>query len=497
MESSTRPFNSSSLATDRQNFYTGGVGEKNRTFHNILAGAEEFILNPEGIIFSSNLEAVNVTGYEEWEVIGKNFSFLYLEDEIAKHRPSYDLQLAATEGQFTCTGYRVKKNGTRFLARITNRCVRDALGNISSYKVVIQDEMRCALSSFELKRLQQEYASIFQNSSFGIFKFDLANRRVVQFNQRAFDILRRNKELPFPLQDIFSSPFEYDRFVELFIKQDQIKNFEFKLNNAGQEEKWVCIDCTVFREDGFVEGILFDVTSYKNQIMQYNKLKENMDSFLYHTSHDLRAPLSSILGLTSLIKMDKPQEGVLHYANLIEDRVADLDNLLRDLSAIAYNSNSDPVFTEIDVQGYLEHIIKGFQKSFPGVDVSIQQDSECSFYSDNIRLHTILHNLIYNAFKFTNPSAEHAFVKILVSITADTMNLKVVDNGIGIDNRYLFQIFNMFNRSAAESKTGHGLGLYIVKMMVDTLGGSVHVTSRLGEGSEFLIAIPNKIRQYR
>src|SRR6187549_3823328 len=91
---------------------------KYASLFNILRSFEEYTLNASGTIVSSNLEAVNITGYEEWEVIGKSFSIFYSPSEQAEGKPIQDLQKAREEGRVVIKGWRVKKRNVAFWAKV-------------------------------------------------------------------------------------------------------------------------------------------------------------------------------------------------------------------------------------------------------------------------------------------------------------------------------------------------------------------------------------------
>jgi signal transduction histidine kinase len=116
--------------------------------------------------------------------------------------------------------------------------------------------------------------------------------------------------------------------------------------------------------------------------------------------------------------------------------------------------------------------------------------AEAPFYSDYSRLLIIFNNIISNAVRYRDRWKEDSYLKIDLHTTADLATITFEDNGVGIANEYIDRIFKMFFRANADSK-GSGLGLYIVKGAVEKLNGSIQVQSALGEGTKFLIQVPN------
>src|SRR6185437_11528662 len=113
-----------------------------------------------------------------------------------------------------------------------------------------------------------------------------------------------------------------------------------------------------------------------------------------------------------------------------------------------------------------------------------------AFYSDRSRLSIILNNLISNSIRYQNPEAADPFVEIYVEISASSAEIRIRDNGIGIDKENHEKVFNMFYRVSTKS-VGSGLGLYIVKETVEKLHGVIDLESVPGKGTAFSIHLPN------
>jgi signal transduction histidine kinase len=113
-----------------------------------------------------------------------------------------------------------------------------------------------------------------------------------------------------------------------------------------------------------------------------------------------------------------------------------------------------------------------------------------AFYSDYSRLLIIFNNIIANAVRYRDKWKNDSFLKIDIQVSAERAMITLSDNGIGIRDEYIDKIFKMFFRANAESK-GSGLGLYIVKSAIEKLTGTIQVYSKIGEGTTFVIEVPN------
>jgi len=212
---------------------------------------------------------------------------------------------------------------------------------------------------------------------------------------------------------------------------------------------------------------------------------------MYKTSHDLRAPLSSVLGLINLAKLDSERERVTDYLEKIEGRVRKLDEFVRSMLSYAKVSRAEVTTSEVDLQELVTSCIRDLEylDNFKKLEVKIINKVNKFLRTDSMTLRLVFANIISNAFKYYNPAAK-SYLKITIEVTALKATISFVDNGIGIHKEYLNRIFEMFFR-ATEKSEGSGLGMYIVKQAVDKLGGKIKIDSEYGSGTTIRLMIPN------
>lgn len=231
---------------------------------------------------------------------------------------------------------------------------------------------------------------------------------------------------------------------------------------------------------------LSDELNTKNKVLA--KTKEELDRFMYSSSHDLRAPLSSILGLVNVAKLDTPDKQET-YLEMIRDRVNGLDYFIKEIIDFSKNSGTEVNYETLDVRQLIEQSVD-HNRYLPGaekieLDLTIKTDT---IVSDAYRLTSILTSLIANAVKYHNLDQEKPMLWIVVKGT-NPVEFIVKDNGLGFNNEVKTRIFDMFYRGS-ERSTGAGLGLYIAKEMLVALQGTIEVHSDEGKGSSFMFAIP-------
>ncbi len=287
----------------------------------------------------------------------------------------------------------------------------------------------------------------------------------------------------------------------LLLKGESV-NSEYRIILIDKTVRWIEVSVVPFITDGVltqVDGIIKNITERKlaeQQLAEQNeellKINSDLDRFVYSASHELRSPLTSILGLVTLAKLQKTEAEKDNLIDLIESCVISLDGLIKDIIEYSKNSRVEVEHDEInfeslinEIKSPLKFLIESGKIAF---NLEIEQSSK--FYSDRKRIAVVLNNLVSNSIKYYNPKMELPFIKIIVRTNNNEAELELTDNGLGIDPQKIDRIFQMFYRANTE-QAGSGLGLYIVKEILERLGGTIRVDSTLGEGTRFTILIPN------
>jgi signal transduction histidine kinase len=225
---------------------------------------------------------------------------------------------------------------------------------------------------------------------------------------------------------------------------------------------------------------------------QLQKANAELDRFVYSVSHDLRAPLASVRGLVHLGQMATDLAEAQLYFDLQGKSLHKLNQFIADILDYSRNNRTglqlQPVDFGAEVAGVLELQAQHGQQRPPLPMIEVTQPG--GFVTDRHRLQMVLNNLVSNAYRYQNPAQAQPWVRIRVQADAAQATITVADNGIGIAAEHLTRIFDMFYR-ATEGTTGSGLGLYIVKEVVDKLQGSITVRSEVGQGTEFSLCLPN------
>jgi len=246
------------------------------------------------------------------------------------------------------------------------------------------------------------------------------------------------------------------------------------------------------------DGAVRDVSSEKKAAEKLNRLNKELvernfelDQLVYKTSHDLRSPLRSILGLTNLMKVENTSIEV-DYFERIEDRILKMDDFIKSMLDYSRASRLELKKEKVNFREVIAECVGNLEYLDGFDDYVIVQNYHKNMaccHLDRLRLSIVCSNIISNAFKYRNTKAKECFLKIDVKIENQLLKIVFEDNGIGIAKKYLNNVFDMFYR-ATEMSEGSGLGMYIVKQALDKLNGDIQIESKLRVGTKISIEIP-------
>jgi PAS domain S-box-containing protein len=225
---------------------------------------------------------------------------------------------------------------------------------------------------------------------------------------------------------------------------------------------------------------------------ELTKANTELDRFVYSASHDLRAPIASVLGLINLCRMTEDVSKIYEYLRLQEVSIRRLDSFIRDILDYSQNTRLEVKKESINFKSLVKETLEqySFLDNYDDIEKIIEINQEERFFSDNRRLSIVLNNLISNAIRYSNLRQAQPFVRLKVEFKDRVAYLELEDNGIGIEEEHQDKIFEMFYR-ATTHKSGSGLGLYIVKEAIQKLRGNIQLSSEAGKGTLIKIELPD------
>lgn len=232
----------------------------------------------------------------------------------------------------------------------------------------------------------------------------------------------------------------------------------------------------------------------EKQNQELDQTNKELDRFVYSVSHDLSAPLKSILGLVNISRITKEPNEHVNYLDRIETSVVKLEAFISEILDYSRNKRQDIAIEQIRLKELCAEILENlkYTNDFSRISVDLSQLELYEIRQDKTRLKIILNNLLTNAVKFQKRFDGHLpYIKISSRKTSDNdVLIEIEDNGEGIKSEMQERIFDMFYRGS-EKSPGSGLGLYIAKEAAMKINGRIKVFSEYGKGSKFTVELKN------
>lgn len=474
-----------------------------------------FDLSKKFIVRSFSPGAQKMFGYSPDEIIGKSLDL--------SHLPNVATLIQTIEQDFRKIGWSRmeefilrRKSGEYFTVILTVYPLFDDNSKLTGALAVCNDISKLKHTQHELLNAREKaddseykFRTLFDQASDGIFINDNEGN-YLEVNTSACEMLGYSKDelLKLNLKDIILKE-------NLEIKP--VKKSEMLTGKIATTDRiLVRKDGSVFPAeirgkiltDGRMQGIVRDITErirFENElIVARDKAEENdrlKTSFLQNMSHEIRTPLNAIMGFADLLPVYfDDEEKLVRFANIIKQKGSDLIEIITDILDISqiesgqlpYNPEECKMrvfFAEIKTlfQKYQHHPDNTDVKFYMNIDSKIKA---LEVVIDQVKLKQILNKLVRNAFKFTTSGK----IEIGCSINQqNVLTFYVSDTGIGIPKEKHAEIFNRFSlvrNDATRLYGGTGIGLSIVKGLLDLMGGKIWFESERGKGSIFYFNIP-------
>ncbi|MDH3708560.1 MAG: PAS domain-containing sensor histidine kinase [Cyclobacteriaceae bacterium] len=368
---------------------------------------------------------------------------------------------------------------------------------------IIQDITEIKRTQAKLKANEHLLISINENLNEGIYR-STPEDGFVYINKafaRMFGLSLEEAMVINP-ERLYANEDDRSRIKKQLATDGFLKNEQIEFRRSNGEIFWGYLSTLLTSDENgnlIYDGAIVDISDIKRSKVllhernsELKKINAELDRFVYSASHDLRAPLTSLLGLVNIALLETNNEKVVSYLEMMKGSVNKLDSLISDIINVSRNARQGLHAESVDFKELAEETIEHL-KYLPSAD-SIRTEIHVSdgqeFRSDPKRLRILFNNLISNAFRYHDPHKADPYLKMYVEIKDGRAHITIADNGKGIDPDHIESIFEMFFRATTEAE-GSGLGLYIVKETVEKLHGIIEVESKLGEGSTFKLSLPN------
>jgi signal transduction histidine kinase len=229
----------------------------------------------------------------------------------------------------------------------------------------------------------------------------------------------------------------------------------------------------------------------KKTLKKLVEVNNELKTFMYRASHDIRGPVSSIRGLINVAKIESYQGELKKLIYMMDVSAEKLDKILIDLIETLGIRDQEIHKTKIDFEKLVYDILREYEhlSKIGSIRFSVDIGADTPFYSDPHILSMMLKRIIENAVKFHNYTMPGSYVNIKITEEKNGLNISIIDNGTGIKEDLNEKVFEMFYRANSETG-GSGLGLYLVKIAAEKLGGKVNLKSKEQMGTTVNVFLP-------
>jgi PAS domain S-box-containing protein len=525
------------------------AGTNNELFRLLVHSVKDyaiFLLDPTGHIASWNEGAQRIKGYTEAEILGKHFSIFYPEAVAASGWPEHELVMATREGRFEDEAWRVRKDGSQFWADVVITAVRDETGTLRGFAKVTRDLTERKMAEESLRVSEERYRMLVEHvRDYAIFMLD-PDGRVITWNAgaqhikgyRADEIIGQHFSCFFtPEAKAAGLP---ERELEIARRDGRVEYEGWRVRKDGSHFWANVVLSAIYNRHGQLQGfskVTRDITERKRFEENTRELNEQLqlrmdqladtnrtlaqksdenETFVYSVSHDVRAPLVNLQGFSQELQLSGADlleiieseptisasardsvrkivtEDIGESIRFMQTAVAHLSNIIDALLQLSRLGRVVYHEQQVDVAAMVRRVLGSHQGTIEREHAEIIVNDLPPVEADSGAMEQVFTNLIGNALRYRDP-ARPCRIEIGGAILdgGRSVSYSVKDNGLGIPRTALPKLFTAFRRFHPYAAPGEGMGLAMVRRIVERHEGNIRVESQEGEGSTFTIELPN------
>ncbi|MBO0724267.1 MAG: PAS domain S-box protein [Blastocatellia bacterium] len=473
----------------------------------------------EGRILSWSAGAEKLFGYANEEVVGKHISILFTPEDRQSGAPKRELENARTRGSAGDFRWQMRKDGSRFWASGFLNPLKDEDGNLIGYVKVVHDATEKKLAEEAIRNSEADFRAIFELAGAGKALADLRTGRLLRVNQKLCDITGYSGDelLSMTIQEL-THPEDRERDFTVYqrmLRGEGEYETERRYVRKDGGVVWVYINVVALRDERWnpirAAATVIDITRRKRVEEQFKealarereargeaeRANRSKDEFITLISHELRSPLTAILGWTRILRQRRRDWQLYDRGHEVIERSARMQSQLIDDLMDTARAISGKLKLEVRPTDVADAIEKAEEVVRPaaeakGILLNERLDRNVGqITGDPDRLQQVVWNLLSNAIKFTK---EGGRVEVSLERIDPYVQITVRDTGQGITPEFLPYVFDRYWQAdvfGGRRAGGLGLGLTLVRQLVEMHGGSVAVESEgEGKGATFTVKLP-------
>ena len=462
-----------------------------------------FLNQVDGQIVDVNKKACEMFGYTREE-----FQKMNVVDLLAPYHKTagkLGMQQFREDGNVYVHTLYAKANGETFDAEVNAKVLE---GYTDLAQAIVRDISKQKKAEEEIIRSETKYRSLFEKSNDAIMIHDL-NGRILEANDRACEMFGHSeKELK--QKSIMDLTLEEDR-VEIKSRIGRIKTEgycrkESRMFRSDGSLIYVDVSASFLQaQQNMIQTVGRDITDRvrTEAVMISAKIEAETASrtkseFLANMSHELRTPLNSIIGFSDVMldgltgELGPKQKNYMKHISNSGHHLLNLINDILDISKVEAGKMELQI-DSLNMKTAIDDIVAMTQTLTSRKNISVNvdvQENMPMLKADRSKLKQIMYNLMGNAIKFTDNDGK---ITILAKVKDKKILVSIIDNGIGIstgDQKKLFKPFSQIDSAISRSYQGTGLGLALVRELIELHGGNICVESEVGKGSNFTFELP-------
>jgi PAS domain S-box-containing protein len=463
------------------------------------------VLNPFGHVISWNAGAETVTGYAAVEILGRHCSVFHPPESVERGVPMHELALAVRDGRVESEGWRLRKDGSRYWAHVVITPLRESDGRLIGHAQITRDLTERRKHEAALRESEErckvlvesviDYAIATLDEGGMVTSWNHGAERITGYAAR--DIVGRSFSLLYPPEDLRAD--KPGRQLLGARELGRIHEESWRIRRDGSQYWANSVIATVPELDGSRRGyylVMQDLTS-RRRAESLADTTQRMHEFIAMLAHELRNPLAPIRNAVAILSRQGTEDPLVEVMRLTIDRQSQaltrIVNELLDVNRVARGQFA----IEKEVVDLRDVVARAVETTRPAIDARghtlhvdiADHPIECS--ADPMRLAQVIGNILDNAAKYTTDGGT---IWLSAERNANLVELRVRDSGRGIARDDLDRVFDLFTQidpCVGSALGGLGVGLALVRRIVELHGGYVHAMSAgAGKGSEFVVRLP-------
>jgi PAS domain S-box-containing protein len=479
-----------------------------RLFVEGVGDAAIFMLDPTGRVITWNAGAEKIKGYRADEIIGQHFSKFYTDSDLRTGKPDKELATARENGQYREEGWRVRKDGSQFIADVTITALYDKAGDLRGFAKLTRDTTERMLSERKYRGLIElapdaiivvnaegniEIVNAQTEKMFGYLRRDLIGQSIETLIPERFReghiAFRANYAVQPVVRPMGSG-------LELYGRRSDGSEFAVEISLSPLETEQGQLVTAAIRdvtERKQIEHEIQDLNAtLQRRATELEVANRELESFSYSVSHDLRSPLRSIDGFSQALLEDYREQlpaDAQDFLARVRSATQRMAKLIDDLLELSRISRIPVEPRPIDLSALAHSIADELQEAEPTREVTFKIAPQLEAHGDTQLLRIAMQNLMNNAWKFTS-KVTAAQIEIGRTNGKGPEAFFVRDNGAGFDMSYANKLFGAFQRLHAITEfPGTGIGLATVQRIIDKHGGRIWAESVVDQGATFYFTL--------